>query len=202
MAWGKLRRHRAVFGIYADSIGLKSAVEMLRSAGFRETDISALVPENPGSKDFAATRRSKAPEGALAGYILGAFIGAFCGAGAAWYSGASGFYAALIVLAGLGLLGAVGAAAGALKGATLPEYEAKRYEGRLRSGGILVSVHCDDRGWEEKAREMLLATGARGVSAAFEQRADYAESDKPVARGREGIELRLEAYRRRRRAKG
>jgi hypothetical protein len=86
------------------------------------------------------------------------------------------------MLAGIGAGGVVGGLAGALIGAGIPEYEAKRYEGRMRNGGILVSVHCDNSDWTSKAKEILERTGAVDISSTSEARADFDKSDKPRPR--------------------
>ena len=86
-------------------------------------------------------------------------------------------------LAGIGSGGLVGGIIGALVGMGIPEYEAKRYEGRIKEGGVLLSVHCDNSEWVSRAKEMLKQTGADDVSSTGEASADYAKTDKPLARG-------------------
>ena len=96
----------------------------------------------------------------------------------------------MAALAGVGVGGAVGGIAGALVGMGIPEYEAKRYEGRVKEGGILLSVHSDNSKWTKQAKEILERTGAQDISSAGEAGADYAKSDKPLPRrttGREAI---------------
>lgn len=190
------KHHPAVFGIYPDRERLESGIKALRKAGFRNTDISLLLPDNPGSKDFAHEKHTKAPEGAVtgagSGAILGGALGWLAAIGAIAIPGAGAFIAAgpiLSALAGIGLGGTVGGMAGALIGLGVPEYEAKRYEGRLRKGGILISVHSDNEDWAKSARAILSKTGAEDVSEEHEAKADYAESDKPVPRGEEGSEI-------------
>ena len=85
--------------------------------------------------------------------------------------------------------GVVGGITGSLIGFGIPEYEAKRYEGRIKKGGILVSVHCDDSNWTHKAKTILQETGAEDVSSTGEARADFAKSDKPLPRRRVRGEL-------------
>ena len=85
-------------------------------------------------------------------------------------------------LAGAGAVGVVGGIAGALVGMGIPEYEAKRYEGRIKEGGILLSVHSDGSDWTKKAKEILERTGAEDVSSRGEASADYSESDRPFPR--------------------
>ena len=88
----------------------------------------------------------------------------------------------MAALAGVGVGGAVGGIAGALIGMGIPEYEAKRYEGRVKKGGILLSVHSDDSQWTKKAKEILERTGAQDVSSSGEASADFQKSDKPMPR--------------------
>jgi hypothetical protein len=130
----------------------------LRSAGFRNTDISILFPENIGNKDIGHEKATKAPEGATAGGVsgglLGGTLGWLAGIGALAIPGLGPFVAAgpiMGMLSGLGVGAAVGGLAGALVGMGIPEYEAKRYEGRIRDGGILLSVHADDSDWVKRA---------------------------------------------------
>lgn len=181
----------AAFGIFPDQETVNEAIETLRTAGFRQTDVSVLFPENLGSKDFAHERHSKAPEGAVAGggsgAVLGAAFGWLVGAGALLIPGLEAMHAAGPVMGMMGGMGAgvaFGGLAGALFGSGVPEYEAKRYEGRVRKGGILVSVHCDNAEWSKAARDILKRTGARDISTTGEARADFARTEKPMPRGR------------------
>jgi hypothetical protein len=182
-------KNTAVYGIYRDTVSLGGGLEALRAAGFRGTDISVLMPENVGTKDFVHKKDTKAPEGATTGAASGALIGGtlgwLAGIGALAIPGLGPFIAAgpiMGLLAGAGAGGAVGGIAGALIGMGIPEYEAKRYEGRVKSGGILVSVHCDDSGWVKRAKTILDQTGAEEVGTAGEAAADYAMSDRPASR--------------------
>ena len=184
-----MSKNRAVFGIYADRADASDAVERLRSAGFRSTDISMLLSKNEGNKDLALVKSTKAPEGAAAGtgsgILLGGALGWLAGIGTLTIPGLGPFIAAgpiMALLAGAGAGAAVGVLIGALIGATMPEYEVKRYEGRIRRGHILVSVHCDDSEWTGEAREILRETGAQDVSSASEAAADFDVSDRPRAR--------------------
>lgn len=182
-------KNTAVFGIYSTRAGVENAVDELKTEDFRNTDISVLFPYNEGSKDFAHQKDTKAPEGAAAGAGTGAIVGGtlgwLAGIGALAIPGIGPFIAAgpiMAALAGVGVGGAVGGLTGGLIGLGIPEYEAKRYEGRIKSGGILLSVHCDDSNWIQKAKKILERTGAEDVSSAGEARADYAISDKPRPR--------------------
>jgi hypothetical protein len=182
-------KNTAVFGIYSSYGQVESAVDALKAAGFRNTDISVLFPENVGSKDFAHEKGTKAPEGATTGAGTGALIGGglgwLAGIGALASPGLGPFIAAgpiMAALAGAGVGGAVGGITGALIGMGIPEYEAKRYEGRVKEGGILLSVHSDNSEWTKRAKEILERTGAQDISSTGEAKADYGKSDKPRQR--------------------
>jgi len=179
----------AVYGIYRDTVSLGGGLERLKAAGFRSTDVSVLMPENIGTKDFIHKKDTKAPEGATAGGFSGGVVGGvdgwLVGAGALAIPGLGPFIAAgpiMGLLAGAGAGGAFGGLVGALIGAGIPEYEAKRYEGRVKSGGILLSVHCDSSEWEKRAKQMLEQTGAEDIGSAGEAAADYAMSERPASR--------------------
>jgi hypothetical protein len=182
-------KNTAAFGIYRDTVALGSGLEALRTAGFRGTDISVLMPENVGTKDFVHKKDTKAPEGATTGAASGAVIGGalgwLAGIGALAIPGLGPFIAAgpiMGLLAGAGAGGAVGGLAGSLIGMGIPEYEAKRYEGRVKAGGILLSVHCDNSDWVKRAKEILERSGAEDIDTAGEAAADYAMSDRPASR--------------------
>src|ERR1700724_3335924 len=182
-------KNTAAFGIYRDRVTAESAVDALRQGGFRNTDISVLFPENEGTKDFAHEKNTKAPEGTATGAGTGAVIGGglgwLAGIGALAIPGVGPFIAAgpiMAALAGVGVGGAIGGIAGALIGMGIPEYEAKRYEGRVKEGGILLSVHCDSSDWTKRAKEILERTGAEDVFSTSEARADFSKSDKPMPR--------------------
>jgi len=149
------------------------------------------LPENVGTKDFAAEKNTKAPEGAttgaVAGGVVGGTLGLLAGIGALAIPGLGPFIAAgpiMAALAGAGAGGAVGTLVGALVGMGIPEYEAKRYEGRIKEGGILMSVHADDSDWTKKAKEVLKQAGAEDISSTGEAGADFAKTDKPLPKTR------------------
>jgi hypothetical protein len=184
-------KNTAAFGIYRTQLALEEGIDALKSANFRREDISVLFPDNVGTKDFGHVKATKAPEGASAGAgtgaVIGGVLGWLAGIGAIAIPGIGPFIAAgpiMTALAGLGVGGTVGGITGSLIGLGIPEYEAKRYEGRIRSGGFLISVHCDDSDWSAKAKDILKNTGAEDVSSTSEARADFAKGDKPVPRGR------------------
>src|SRR6202167_2543320 len=185
-------KNTAVFGIYPTRMSAENAVDALKAANFRNSDISVLLPEGPGApgtKDFAHEKNTKAPEGATTGAgtgaLLGGGLGWLLGIGALAIPGLGPFIAAgpiMAALAGAGVGGAVGGIAGALIGMGIPEYEAKRYEGRVKEGGILLSVHSDDSNWTTKAKKLLERTGATDVASAGEATADWQKTDKPLPR--------------------
>lgn len=179
----------AVFGVYVSRRQVENAVDELKAAGFRNTDISVLFPENVGTKDFAVKKDTKAPEGTTTGVVTGGVIGGtlgwLAGLGALAIPGVGPLIAAgpiVAALTGLGVGGAIGGIAGALIGMGIPEYEAKRYEGRVKSGGILLSVHSDDSEWTKKAKTILERTGAEDIASSSEPKGDYANMDKPGVR--------------------
>src|SRR5438046_6537543 len=179
-------KNTAVFGIYPSYESVDRAVDALRVAGFRNTDISVLFPENIGTKDFAHEKGTKAPEGATAGAGTGAVVGGtlgwLTGIGALAIPGLGPFIAAgpiMAALAGAGVGGTIGGIAGALIGMGIPEYEAKRYEGRVTNGGILLSVHSDHSDWTKRAKDILKRTSAQDISSTGEASSDYGKSDKP-----------------------
>jgi hypothetical protein len=180
----------AVFGIYASRETAENGVDRLVANGFRNEDISVLLQDNVGTKDFAHEKHTKAPEGTTTGVVTGGLIGGtiglLAGIGVLAIPGLGPLIAAgpvIAALTGVGSGGVVGGIVGALVGMGIPEYEAKRYEGRLKEGGILLSVHCDDVDWIAKAKQVLVDTGAEDIASAGEERADFARTDKPTARG-------------------
>ena len=182
-------KNTAVFGIYEIRSQAEQAVDTFISDGFRTEDISVLLPENTGTKDFAHEKNTKAPEGATTGATTGAVVGGtlglLAGIGALAIPGLGPFIAAgpiMGALAGAGSGGVVGGILGALVGMGIPEYEAKRYEGLVKEGHILVSVHCDNSDWVKRAKQVMERTGAHDIASAGEAGADYAEHDKPRVR--------------------
>src|SRR5437660_9208372 len=182
-------KNTAVFGLYRDRASVEGAVDALRQEGFRNTDISVLFPENQGTKDFAHEKSTKAPEGtatgATTGFIVGGALGWLAGIGALAIPGLGPFIAAgpiMAALAGAGAGGVVGGITGALIGMGIPEYEAKRYEGRVKKGGILLSVHSDNSEWTSRAKRILEQTGAEDISSTGETKGDIQNADKPMPR--------------------
>jgi hypothetical protein len=169
------------YGIYPDRASFESALEALRSAQFRNSDISAILPDRDRTtRDLAHEINTKTPEGIAAGAGAGAAIGGvlgwLVGIGAIVIPGIGPLLAAgpvVAALAGAAAAGATGGLVGGLVGAGIPEIEAKRYAGRIREGAYLISVHCDDKAWAKKAEEILEATGGRDVVHTSEAAADY-----------------------------
>jgi hypothetical protein len=166
----------SVFGIYSNLTQAERAVDGLVRGGFSNDDISVLAPDQQGTKDFAHEKHTKAPEGATtgmaAGGALGGTLGLLAGVGALAIPGLGPFIAAgpiMAALAGLGAGGAVGGFVGALVGMGLPEYEAKRYEGRVKDGGVLISVHCATSEEIKAAKTILEQTGGEDISSAGEE---------------------------------
>ena len=185
-----MAKNIAVYGIYRDRPMVERAVDALKVAGFRNEDISVLLPESGGTKAFAVEKETKAPEGAATGAGTGALVGGalgwLMGIGLLAIPGLGPFIAAgpiMAALAGAGAGGLAGGIAGALIGMGIPEYEANRYEGRIKEGGILLSVHADDTDWKNKGKDILKQTGAEDIGYKGESSADYDVSDKPFIKG-------------------
>jgi hypothetical protein len=171
-------KNTAVFGIYKSSAQAERAVDQIAAAGFSHNDISVLLPDSQSSKEFAHEKSTKAPEGTTTGVttggVVGGTLGLLAGIGALAIPGLGPFIAAgpiMGALAGLGVGGAVGGLIGALVGMGMPEYEAKRYEGRIKDGGVLLSVHCDTADEITRAKDLLKQTGAEDISSAGEKAA-------------------------------
>src|ERR1700730_12676759 len=166
----------AVFGIYPSVAEAEHAVDALVRERFSNGDISVLMPDQQSSKDFAHEKHTKAPEGTTTGVATGGTIGGalglLAGIGALAIPGVGPFIAAgpiMGALAGLGVGGTVGGLIGALVGMGMPEYEAKRYEGRVKDGGVLLSAHCNGSRDISRAKEILKGTGADDIASAGEK---------------------------------
>ncbi|MGA2244120.1 MAG: DUF3341 domain-containing protein [Verrucomicrobiota bacterium] len=153
-------------------------VDRLRAERFSSNDISVLFPDKSGTKDFAHEQHTKAPEGAatggVTGGVLGGALGWLVGIGALAIPGVGPFIAAGPIMAALGgaaVGGAVGGITGALIGLGIPEYEAKRYEGKVRNGNILISVHTEDRDEVRLVKEIFTNAGAEDISSTGESSA-------------------------------
>lgn len=165
----------AVFGIYATPGTAEAAVDHLLTNGFTNSAISVLLPDDESTRAFAHQKATKAPEGtttgAVTGGVIGGTLGLLAGIGALAIPGVGPLIAAgpiMATLAGAGAGGAVGGLVGALVGMGIPEYEAKRYEGAVKGGGTLLSVHCDTSEQVDAAKAALKNTGARDISSSGE----------------------------------
>ena len=165
----------AAFGIFSTRSNAESCVSALLDAGFSKDDISILAPDPNTTKELATEKNTKAPEGATAGATtggaVGGAIGLLAGLGALAIPGVGPLIAAgpiMGALAGLGAGAAAGGFVGALIGMGIPEYEAKRYEGQVRDGGILVSAHCDSSEEVTHAKEVLKICGAKDIASSGE----------------------------------
>ena len=177
-------KNTAVFGIYPSTAHAETAVDTFVQAGFPSANISILLQDYRGTREFAHEKETKAPEGTTAGVaaggVIGGTLGVLAGIGALAIPGFGPFIAAgpiMAGLAGLGAGGAVGGLIGALVGLGIPEYEAKRYEGRLKKGGVLMSVHCDTSAQITRAKNLLKETGADDISSTSES-SHNVEKDK------------------------
>ena len=182
-------KNTAIFAIFRDQAHAEAGVSALVHAGFRQEDISVLLADNIGTKDFAHEKHTKAPEGATAGAGAGAGIGGtlglLAGIGALSIPGLGIFIAAgpiLGTLAGVGSVGMAGGIVGAVIGMGIPEFEAKRYAGFIKDGRTLLSVHCDSGDWVARGKEVLETAGAKNIAATSEAAADFAAADTPSLR--------------------
>jgi hypothetical protein len=168
-------KNTAVFGIYKSAEQAERAVDSLIAASYASTAISVLLPDSRSTKEFAHEKDTKAPEGTAVGVttggVVGGTLGVLAGIGALAIPGVGPLIAAgpiMAGLAGLGVGGAVGGLVGALVGMGIPEYEAKRYEGHVKNGGTLLSVHCDTAEQISRAKDLLKGTGATDIASTGE----------------------------------
>src|SRR6201996_4847729 len=161
-----------------------AVVGQLRSAGFSDNDISVLFPDKGSTRDFAHKKATKLPEGATVGAstggVVGGTIGLLAGIGALAIPGLGPFIAAGLIMGALsgGAIGAgVGGLTGALVGLGIPEYEAKRYEGKVKEGGILISVHSESTDETKQAKDIFKESGAHDISSTGEAHSDVKEAD-------------------------
>jgi hypothetical protein len=162
---------KAVFGIAKNQSQAIAIADNLKAAGFSANDVSVLFPDKHGTKDFAHEQHTKAPEGAATGAtggaLLGGTLGWMVGIGVLAIPGLGPFIAAgpiMAALAGAAGGAAVGGLTGALIGMGIPEYEAKRYEGKVKDGNILISVHTEDSKERDRARKIFEDGGAEDIS--------------------------------------
>jgi hypothetical protein len=178
-------KNTAVFGIYATASTAEAAVDHLLARGFSNAAISVLLPDNESTRAFAHEKNTKAPEGTTtgvaAGGVVGGTLGLLAGIGALAIPGVGPLIAAgpvMAALAGLGAGGAIGGLVGALVGMGIPEYEAKRYEGAVKDGGTLLSVHCDTSEQIDVAKSALRETGAKDISSSGEEGSSKKDYDR------------------------
>jgi hypothetical protein len=157
----------------------ETIVGKLRNAGFSENDISVLFPDKGSTREFAHKKETKMPEGATIGAstggAVGGVLGLLAGIGSLAVPGVGPLIAAGPIMAALsgGAIGAgLGGITGALVGLGIPEYEAKRYEGKVKEGGILVSVHSENRDEVNRAKEIFKEAGAHDISSTGESHSD------------------------------
>jgi hypothetical protein len=168
--------NKAVIGLLSTQSQAELVVGELQRAGFSGNDISVLFPDKTGTRDFAHEQNTKAPEGAVAGAgaggAIGGTLGLLAGIGALAIPGVGPLIAAgpiMAALSGAAAGAAVGGITGALVGMGIPEIEAKQYEGRVKSGSILVSVHAEDADERTRAKQVLQNGGATDVVTTGEQ---------------------------------
>jgi hypothetical protein len=166
---------KAVFCIATSEFQAEAIVNDLKGAGFADNDISVLFPDKTGTKDFGHEQHTKAPEGAVTGAstlgVVGGALGWLAGIGALAIPGVGPFIAAgpiMGALGGVAVGAAVGGIGGALVGMGIPEYEAKRYEGKIRAGNILISVHTDNLQQSKRAKDIFTQAGAQDISVTSE----------------------------------
>lgn len=175
---------KSVFCLALDEAQAGRIVDDLRVAGFSNNDISVLLPDKCGTRDFAHEKGTKAPEGGLTGAgtggVLGGVLGWLVGIGTLAIPGVGPFIAAGPIMAALGgasIGAAVGGLIGALVGMGIPEYEAKRYESRLREGRILISVHSENSDQTKRAKEIFERAGAEDIATAGEKSVSNKEKE-------------------------
>ena len=168
---------QAVFCLAQTEAQAIRIVDQLRAAGFSSNDISVLFPDKTGTKDFAHEQHTKVPEGAATGAgtggVLGGALGWLVGIGALAIPGLGPFIAAgpiMAALSGAAAGATLGGMTGALIGWGIPEYEAKRYEGKIKEGNILISVHTDDRDERSRAKQIFEQARAEDIADTAEAR--------------------------------
>jgi hypothetical protein len=168
---------KAVFCIAKSELQASRIVNDLRAVGFSNNDISVLFPDKSGTRDFAHEHNTKAPEGAATGAgtggVLGGALGWLVGMGTLAIPGLGPFIAAGPIMAALGGAAAgaaLGGVTGALIGMGIPEYEAKQYEGKIKEGNVLISVHSEDGTERSRAKTIFEKAGAEGISSTSEAR--------------------------------
>jgi hypothetical protein len=179
---------KAVFCLSDNDTQAERIVDDLKDAGFSNNDVSVLFPDKAGTRDFAHEKATKAPEGAATGAgtggVVGGVLGWLAGIGSLAIPGVGPFIAAgpiMAALAGVGVGAAVGGLSGALVGMGIPEYEAKQYEGKIKQGNILISVHSENSEETSRAKEIFERDGAHDISSGSEE--GVSDKDKAAPAG-------------------
>jgi len=167
---------KSVFCLAQDEAQACRIVDDLKSAGFSNTDISVLLPDKSGTRDFAHEKNTKAPEGAITGAgtggVVGGVLGWLAGIGSLAIPGIGPFIAAgpiMAALSGAAIGAAAGGLVGTLVGMGIPEFEAKRYESKIREGRILISVHAENSDESKRAKEIFERNRAQDIASAGEE---------------------------------
>jgi len=175
---------KSVFCLVDSETQAEAIVDRLKAASFSHNDISVLFPDKSGTRDFAHEQNTKAPEGAATGAgtggAVGGVLGWLVGIGSLAIPGVGPFIAAgpiMAALAGVGVGAAVGGLTGALVGMGIPELEAKQYEGKIKGGNILISVHSENGDETKRAKEIFERSGAHDIS--YTEEEGVAKEDKP-----------------------
>ncbi len=170
-----MSKKTVVVGVIESQVQAENIVKELEQSGIPTPDISAIFPDRHGGKDFAHEHNTKAPEGAITGVagggVIGGTIGLLAGIGALAIPGLGPFIAAgplMAALSGAAAGAAVGGVAGALIGMGIPEIEAKKYEGKLRGGNILIAASVANSDQEKIAKEIFRRQGAHDISSTTE----------------------------------
>jgi hypothetical protein len=181
--------NKSVLGMLESQRQTENAVDALQTRGVPASSISVLLPDTTGTRDFAHEHNTKAPEGAVAGAstggVIGGTLGVLAGIGALAIPGAGPFIAAgplMAALSGVAAGAAVGGIAGALIGLGIPELEAKRYEGKIRGGNILIAVHVESSEQQKLAEECLKQAGAHDISSVGESSVPREQRNVPPER--------------------
>lgn len=166
---------KSVFGVFKSREQAERVVDKLKNAGFASNDVSMLFADTSGTQDFAHEHETKAPEGATtggaAGFVTGGILGWLAGIGSLAIPGLGPFIAAgpiMAALSGAAVGTAVGGIAGALIGMGMPEYEARRYESKIKEGNILASVHTESDEQADRAKNILKESGAEDIATSSE----------------------------------
>jgi hypothetical protein len=161
---------KSVFCIATSRSQAEQIVDQLRNADFFNNDISVLFPDKDTTRDFAHEKNTKAPEGiatgAPIGGVVGGALGWVAGIGALAIPGVGPFIAAgpiIAALSGAAVGAAVGGIAGGLIGLGIPEMEAKRYEGKIQKGNLLISVHTENSDEITNAKDIFTNAGAEDI---------------------------------------